>query len=316
MRCLIIFLIIISGNVFSQNYIKYNNLINEADYRLISTKEYEKAEKIYLDAFKLEKPFERDYFQLARCYAALGDSIAMIKYLKLSSTSPAFNPLLYMKMKKDSILFAKYVHNESFKSFLKETKELKEKHKEILKNDINYKQKRDTIHYFLNIFQQNHKELQENIKKLTINQKDSMERIIEVLDINMRKSFFKYVEANGFPDYVVPGSNFTGGDFISLFLTKLTDKEFEKYNPILLKELNKGNLTPYNYAFIVDKVKTSKQKNKCLYYSQAKSMKEDCWETAIEERKKIGLSIYLDGSPQNITMGFNKKLPWVGIKIN
>ena len=315
MRTILIFIMLLSGSVFAQNYIPYYNKINEADYRLLSTKEYAKAEALYIEAFSLAKPFERDYFQVARCYAALGDSINMIKYLKLASVNPSFNPIIYMRVKRDSILFAKYKDQESFQHFLKETTELKEKHKTALQNDPEFRKKKDTIHYFLNLYQINHKDLQANVKKLTINQRDSVEKIVDVLDIQMRKKFFKYVEANGFPDFVVPGSSITGGDFVSLFLTKMTDKELEKYNPMMLEELKKGNLTPFDYAFIMDKSLSSKTKDKCLNYSAAKSSKEECWDIAIAERLKIGLSIYLDGSPQNITRGYNKKHPWVATKL-
>ena len=82
MKNILIIFMLFSGSLVAQNYIPYYNITNEAVYRLMITKEYEKAEKLYLDAFKIEKPLISDYYQMARCYAGKGDTINMIKYGK------------------------------------------------------------------------------------------------------------------------------------------------------------------------------------------------------------------------------------------
>ena len=332
MRYLFLLLMLISGNIFAQNYISYYNIVNEADYRLMTrdtvivydsvSKEnkkvalfqFEKAKKLYLEAFKLEKPFERDYFQLARCYAGLGDTLNMIKYLKLSSANISFNPLIQMNTKRDSVLFYKYKEKEWYKECITELEKNDTLHKIEFTTNKEIKAKYDTISYFWKTFTNNRKELVEKKKELTLNQIDSLNKIIDVLDKNLRKQFFKYVSENGFPEYKVPGSKLSGSDFLTVLLSNMTEKEFEIYNPILINELNKGNLIPQEYGFISTKINSKNKNNKCLYLST--SVDKECWAKAIEERKKVGMSIYLDGSPQNIQKGFVKRLPWVGTLIN
>jgi len=304
-----------SSSLFAQNYIPYYNITNEAVYRLMITKEYEKAEKLYLDAFKLEKPLVSDYFQLTRCYAGKGDTINLVKYLKLSSTDVSFNPLLYVNSKKDSALFYKYKQQQSFKNCMKEIEKTNEKHAIAIKTDKDLKIKRDTIAYFLKIFQQTRKNILKNMTELTKEQKDSLRKIADASDIVLRKSLLEYVEKNGFPEYTAPGSMLSGSDFVSVLLISMTEEEFDKYNPLMQRELKKGNLAPYDYGYIYDKVQSRSKKNKCTYFS-VNNMNKDCWSQSIEERKKIGLSIYLDGSSQNILKGNNKKLPWVGTLVN
>ncbi len=315
MKNILIIFMLFSGSLVAQNYIPYYNITNEAVYRLMITKEYEKAEKLYLDAFKIEKPLISDYYQMARCYAGKGDTINMIKYLKLSSTEVSFNPLLFVNSKRDSVLFYKYKQQQSYIACMKEIEKTNEKHKTALKTDKELKIKKDTIAYFLRVFQQSRKNILKNMTDLTREQKDSLRKLADASDVVLRKSLLEFVEKNGFPEYSAPGSMLSGSDFISVLLISMTEEEFEKYNPLMQRELKKGNLAPYDYGYIYDKVQSRTRGNKCSYFS-VNNMNKDCWSQSIEERKKIGLSIYLDGSNQNILKGNNKKLPWVGTLVN
>ena len=315
MKNILIIFMLFSGSLVAQNYIPYYNITNEAVYRLMITKEYEKAEKLYLDAFKIEKPLISDYYQMARCYAGKGDTINMIKYLKLSSTEVSFNPLLFVNSKRDSVLFYKYKQQQSYIACMKEIEKTNEKHKTELKTDKELKIKKDTIAYFLRVFQQSRKNILKNMTDLTREQKDSLRKLADASDVVLRKSLLEFVEKNGFPEYSAPGSMLSGSDFISVLLISMTEEEFEKYNPLMQRELKKGNLAPYDYGYIYDKVQSRTRGNKCSYFS-VNNMSKDCWNQSIEERKKIGLSIYLDGSSQNILKGNNKKLPWVGTLVN
>lgn len=315
MKNILIIFMLFSGSLFAQNYIPYYNITNEAVYRLMITKEYEKAEKLYLEAFKLEKPLISDYYQMARCYAGKGDTINMIKYLKLSSTEVSFNPLLFVNSKRDSVLFYKYKQQQSFIACMKEIEKTNENHKTALKTDKELKIKKDTIAYFLRVFQQSRKNILKNMTDLTREQKDSLRKLADASDVVLRKSLLEYVEKNGFPEYTAPGSMLSGSDFVSILLISMTEEEFDKYNPLMQRELKKGNLMPYDYGYIIDKIQSRTRGNKCSYFS-VNNMNKDCWNQSIEERKKIGLSIYLDGSSQNILKGNNKKLPWVGTLVN
>jgi hypothetical protein len=302
------FAILFSQSIFSQclnpecdstNYISYYNLVSEGKYYAYENNP-DKAIPFFLNAFKLvPKVFAFDKFHLARCYAMKKDTEQVMNWLlqaikeglfyKYNKETRSDSLFLFLDPKRTAII--DIADEEAFKYY----------------HNTNVKENKwnDSIqYYFYNdaVFHSAHNKAQAEKKG-----KKYIDTTLKDRDL-LQDMLVNFILKNGYPGKLT--APFT--DILSVPLWHLTEDRKIKLKPFLYEELKRGNITPDDYGGFCEILQSYSTDNKCLYFV----LKTDCpateWLTLINNRKSIGLSIFLDqGDYIAYQMKRRKKLPWV-----
>ena len=257
---------------FAQNYIEYYNLINEAEYYVYSGND--SAALIYYEkAFNCEKPHAKDLFDYALC-------------VKRTDNSKDIRPLLVKSAKNfGDVSFWLYVIDEEknfHESFIEKLVKIEKR------NRRKTKEMRDTLDYFKHQDQIFVGSIKDNYSKTDPKYREFLEKFHEH-DSLYQVEFLNYINENGYPGFLTIGT-----DLAVAILLHLSCSNYQIAKDILYKELINGRILPFNYAMMVDRLE-------CIcngesYYS-AYPMKS-CLpgkDKILENRKKIGVSIYFQG---------------------
>lgn len=116
--------------------------------------------------------------------------------------------------------------------------------------------------------------------------------------------FMNYVVNNGWVSYRRAGA---GGALLAC-AAHLSEERLQKLIPFLYEELKKGFINPDEYAFIAEKLYMANEQNS--YRCHFKPMGYQCstldWPFILDNRSKIGMSIYLDGDDY-VNSDWNKR---------
>jgi hypothetical protein len=283
----------------SSNYIHYYNLVSEGKYYAYENNP-DKAIPFFLNAFKLvPKVFAFDKFHLARCYAMKQDTAQVMHWLlqaikegffyKYNKETRSDSLFLFLDSKKAQIIAT--ADEDAFKYY----------------NDTDAKENKwnDSIqYYFYNdaVFHSAHNKAQAEKKgKKYIDTTLKDRSLLQDMLVN-------FILTNGYPGRLTAPF----ADILSVPLWHLTVDRKIKLKPFLYKELKRGNITPDDYGGFCDLIELKKEDPKCLYFVLHTNCPSSEWLTLINNRKSIGLSIFLDqGDYISYQMKRRKKLPWV-----
>jgi len=267
---------------FSQDYIEYYNLINEAEYQIL-LKNDSVALTYYKKAFNCEKPHAKDLYVYALCLKRLNHS-NNIKPLLVKSARNYGKPSYWLFKESQDYQFKK--------SYIKKLRNIENK------NRLKTKIIMDTVDYFMLQDQLYRKVFVDSIKvyysKTDTEYIEFMEKYHEH-DSLYQVEFLNYVKENGFP-----GSFTIGSDKAASILFHIICPNFKIAKDLLYQELLKGNILPFYYALMVDRIGYICN-GKAYYY--AYPLNKDCLperDEILENRKKIGASIYFQG-PRRFT---------------
>jgi hypothetical protein len=301
-------ILLFSNSLFSQcsnpecdsaNYINYYNLVNEGKFYAYENNP-DKAIPFFLKAFELvPKVFAFDKFHLARCYAMKKDTAQVMNWLlqaikegfffKYNKETRSDSLFLFLDPKRTEIINIadeaafKYYYNTNVKE-----------------NKWN-----DSIHYYFYndaVFHSAHNKAQAEKKG-----KKYIDTTLKSRD-KLQSMMVNFILTNGYPGKLTAPFS----DILSVPLWHLTVDRKIKLQPFLYEELKRGNITPDDYGGFCEILQPYSNDSKCLYFV----LKTDCpstdWLEIINNRKSIGLSIFLDqGDYIPYQMKRRKKLPWV-----
>jgi hypothetical protein len=268
MRTLIIisFLLIFPISAFGQDFIKYFNQANEAEFQL-SESNFSEAESILT---KLQTEYNslkpKDYFYLGIIKYLKNDSINGNIYLSNCAYNygrPTDHIANYKRMYPQlnisdaSINKFSLIENERFKAIQKNVT--------------------DTLTYF--------------IKQDQLNRSNQTTGSREV-DVIIQMAFLNYLKANGIPDLVKYGDGIIG----TILLHLKNEEVFSNYKEYLYEELCKGNIYPNLYGSMVDRHQYDYYKPTIYnsYFSENITDSKKLTEIS-NNRKNIGLSKYFKG---------------------
>jgi hypothetical protein len=283
----------------SSNYIPYYNLVSEGKFYAYENNP-DKAIPFFLKAFTLvPRVFAFDKFHLARCYAMKRDTAQVMHWLlpaikegffyKYNKEARSDSLFLFLDPKRTQIIDSadeaafKYYHNTN----VEENR---------WKDSVQY--------YFYNdaVFHSAHNKAQAEKKgKKYIDTTLKDREQLQTMTLN-------FILRNGYPgEFRAPFSNIFG-----VPLWHFTVDRMIRLKPFLYEELKRGNIAPDEYGGFCEILQAKGTDNKCLYFL----LKTDCpsteWLTIINNRKSIGLSLFLDQGDYIVyQMKRRKKLPWV-----
>lgn len=298
---IISFCFFVSTTIFSQNYIPYYNLVNEAEYWLYK-EEYNKAKQLYLKAFSLEKPMGKDAYLLAKCYALEGNKVQCLHWLEVSTTIPvSFAPYLLRKADQYPIFQAVFPENGELEALIQDLLLLKETTDNKYK-DSTYRMLQDTVNALVKQDQKYRKV--GNLSHFTTEDW----RLFKENDSIVQTALLNLTQQYGYPGYSHVGTDI--GDLILVHVS--AKKMYQRYETLLYEAIKKGHLHPFGYAYMADRWHLHQSKSCYLFmriYTRKLCSETDY--TAIAKRRlKIGLSIYFKGPRKRASEPYDLQ-PWV-----
>jgi hypothetical protein len=280
-RIIVISLLILSKNLYSQNYLQYYKTINKAELTVLD-KNRIKADSLYNLAFDLViNPFKEDFFLAAINADRLKRDKTVDKYLR----NACRKGLSFKRINKNIFSFKKS----------KLWKDLKKDYDNIYReyeSNINY-QLQKKISLMIKKDQSSRNPIfggRKKSKKVDKNNYYKLQSIIKKLD--------------KWPGFSIIGESTPKGkydvtDNISLMLLHFRKEEIESLEPYMLEAVMNGEMYPYHYARIIDytsskitistdSVSGKRYINQCYKYgTYLNEAVCDC-KKAEEYRKKIG----------------------------
>lgn len=287
MKCILLFLscICLSSGLFAQDYIKYHNLVNEAEYCLFK-KEYYKAQRLYLKAFEEAEPFGKDAYLLAKSYAFSNDQQATYDWLiRAASAKVSYLPFLLEKTSEQQVFKKVFEDDQAFYAILEEIRDLREIKRTAFATENTLL--RESLNDIIELrYQLSPKHISDSLKIL-------------------KQQFLKLCQDYNYPGYYLVGSNIG-----SMMLSGLDDSLYKQFDPILKSALKKGHILPFTYGYMQDQYYA--QEDSChlsMLYTKDFCENKD-WEGLVKKRLEMGLSIYFKGSRRKGDEDY-ELLPWV-----
>lgn len=265
---------------FSQNYIPYYNLINEAEFDIYN-EDFEAALDKINQAFKLEEPRAKDCYLLAYCLDhidAEANRLEVDRWLLDGSSRTGF--LMYW--------FEKLPLNNEFGVPFYET--IEENISDRLKEAKVY---RDTLIYFTSPDQELSQLFADSISVYYDSKHEIFQYHLALLnghEAEMQAQFLIYLKENGYPGIYKSGGFWTGN-----LLNNMSEPLYEEYKVVLLEAVKRGEMEPYYYGTMVD-VNGCFLKNESYYF--AVGVDQSClpnMQEIIENRRSIGMSLHFKG---------------------
>lgn len=271
MRGIIILLLCIEISQ-AQSRISYLNRANQAEFEFLN-KNIFVANKI-LKRLNIEYKHlnTKDYFYLGITYYLLNDTLRGYDFLEMF----VFNfgtPSLYL----DDL---RSLYPELFISKFQENKldSLVRRRKIIFQDSIIYSNNRKSIIDSINSY----------VEKDRANRPNGDLQDIEK-DKNNQLGFLSYLKKNG-----IPNPYLFGDDYTTILLHVEAREVLEKYKPFIFQALKDGSATPFDYAILIDREIATLGKTK--YGSRQIKPATNEIKVIQNNRKKIGMSIYFNGS--------------------
>ncbi|MBL7910577.1 MAG: hypothetical protein JNJ41_05960 [Bacteroidia bacterium] len=266
-RFLIIFFIFGTGFYSSaQNYIDYLNAANEAEHEFVEGN-LDSAKKIFA---ALEKKYNKlkgkDYFYTGLIYYFQLDTVSGKEYLIKSAETRL---LLTNDLSKFRSKFPELNISESTIQHIKliEKRKIPAKEYEIS----------DSIKAFIRLDQED---------------RTVPGNFDEKKDFLVQKRLLNFLQRYGMPDPYIQGE-----EIYTIILHVSDTMLYRLYTSYLYKELVNGNVSPMYYCALVDRTMYRNNKQtKYLSYYPSKEIPNLSKDEILENRKKIGLSPYYQGT--------------------
>jgi len=271
---LLVFTFFVFNKTYSQNYLEYYKLINEAEINSLD-KNYVKADSLYQMAFSVvEDPFKEDCLLAAKNATQLNNDQKVFDFLIRGIRSGlTLKRVKYLKKE-----FLNFFHSKLYKVLKTKYEVLRNKYLKsidiILRNEIS--------------------EMIKNDQKARIPILGSWKQMKKVDTYNYNRLLEIIKENNDkWPGFSVIGEITPKGKYdvsgnIALMLLHFKKEQIEILKPYMLEAVENGEMYPYQYARIID------YKNRCQIYGTYKinnkieSTKICNCENAEKEREKIG----------------------------
>lgn len=272
------------GTARTQDYVAYYNLVNEAEYQSYLGKS-DLAFGLYNKAFSLRKiqPKARDLYLFAKIYLENLDRKNALKYLKQIPQKPDGALLFWMTTER--YFFARNLKPDELNGFMADVE-----HREMERNK-SISRWNDSLNVYLHEDQRLRRVFTDSIQVyFREGQKpyDDFWTKVQENDYQNQIRFLAFIKKYGYP-----GLYMTGSDMAGTILRHIHCKLYPEYRQTLHKLLLAGQVEPFHYASMVDRVG-------CI--CEGKSMYGDAegcaldWQTVLQNRQSIGLSIYFNGT--------------------
>lgn len=289
--------------LLSQNYVKYHNLINEAEFDMNNGR-WSDAKIKLTEAFSLEKPKAVDLFMLPKCYCMLGEKQKAKKHVKKAASQSGFlNAEKWVRY--DSVFYRHCFNDVEFASLKKDVDILMKDFSKKWSESDRVRKVRDTISYFFTIDQKYRSLMNNSPCKDRADTTFKCRNFIRewmLSDSILQENVYSYILNNGFP--------VEADEDIYIMLSHLNKTIYEKMRPLLYRELQKGRVEPFFYGMIVDRLEYLYNSKTCTYYVFSQDCSHSTWESIKKYRKEVGMSIYYNG-PRRGGYGNNTILPWM-----
>lgn len=260
----------------AQNYIPYYQLIWQG-IDLKYTGQYERADSIYDQALGLVMPRAHDILTSGILKVKLGDKEGAIQRFKQTASAGGFNPLELIARDFKDILY-------SFNT--EEWQNLDTELTVIANNTIDFVNLphivayRETAQTFIER-DQKYRSLYDGALE-----EDELYRLMYINDSIVQIDYFEFIKQRGFSRYV-------DETFYSVLL-HLTEENYLKYKTLIFEEVKKGNLDPFWFALMVDRLEGILFGNRCYL-----GIWGDCTEKSsskiFERRVRYGLHPNFNG---------------------
>lgn len=258
-----------------QNYIGYYKIINKAEYEYYNGN-YNEALKLIEKAFSKYEPLAVDYFLKAKCLSRMSlKDTSEIESLLIRSAKN--NGLVQLWLKNQPFDFELSLRVKSTLSAIEDSC-----NKEIF--DI-----KDSLKYFLAKDQELRKSFVGKSKIMPVDESKSLDSL-RYYDIDLQTRFLSFIKRNKYCGIKNAKTNLA-----QTILLHLDCDLFKPYNKGLKKQLKLGNIQPFVYALMVDRLKCIC--NGKSYYSAYPINKCSLNVKKIKIRRdRIGLSTYFENS--------------------
>src|SRR5690554_2229891 len=268
--------------ITAQNYIPYYNLVHEAEFAIFE-KQYSRAVQYLDDAFLLEKPQAKDGYLMAYCLDKIDSKGFRERIEELLIQASQSNGLTthWMEIQPLSISFEKDFYTNL------------ERNEAVW--DSLTRPARDTIDYYLSKDQEVRRVLVDSIDPYY--GEESTEYELYITKMSENDSIYQSRSLDYVKTYAFPGINKSGTDIAGTILVHIHSSLFDEYRSILLEELKKGNIAPYMYGSMVDRINC--YNNGEAFYRAYNIGTEHCQPSkadAIKNRLSIGMSPYFQGT--------------------
>lgn len=272
---------------YSQDYIAYYNLVNEAAYQHYLGKD-DIAYGLFEKAFAVKKVEAKanDIYLFAKLLLLRNEKTKAIFYLQKIPSK--VDGSLFLWLHKDSIFFSTKLHVDEFIS-LKENAKQKED-----EWNIRLTPWLDSVKVYMHEDQRLRKVFVDSISPRFEEGQRVYHEFVDSInenDIKNQIRFLHFIKTYGYP-----GKYMTGSDYVVTLLLHLDCSLFAAYKTVLLELLKQGKVEPFSYASMVDRIGCA-----CEGKSMYKAYRTDCdltWETILQNRESIGLNKYFQG-PNN-----------------
>jgi hypothetical protein len=260
--------------------VEYYNVVNEAEWLLYNQKP-DSAIILYEKAFKLNQPKAIDHYRLAEAYALKGNLKSTYHHLKKASEK-GIHLSYWMKGRKGTVFNDLYKTDSVFKMRIEKIDKVYLNRLDKISNE----KVRDTLIYFskqdklyrsisdsMNVFDKKSNEYLTFRKKFAEN--DSL----------VGNQLYEYLLENDFPDIYLYGEK------LHTILIHLTCQAYGKLKGLLYGKMLIGKVPPNYYASMIDRIGCQCE-DKMTYLAYTNVHCKIDYNTALENRKKIGLTIY------------------------
>lgn len=249
--------------VFSQkNYIRAKENINKARYACYLSK-WSVADQLYAAKGNKKYLTDTDYYLWAKSALVTGRKDRFYNLLKQSVSGCG---MVGHWIKKDKLFFQNYFSSSRIDSFI---------------SDYSAKE--------INCVDTSVQNFCESILAEDQNNRNGR-RPNEEIDQMNQEVLLDYIKKNGYPN-----SNIAGGDYLATVLLHINCSLLEEYLTVLLPEVKKGNLNPFFYAQMHDRIICDCRMGDAKYGAYPQPECPVPTDTIITYRRKIGMSVYLNG---------------------
>lgn len=262
------------NKVNSQSYIDYYNLRNESIFEFYQ-ENYDKADSLMELGINLVFPFPKDVYYLAVINAQLANKNKTEKYLLLAQH---LNGISNNWLQKDEKIFLQTVDSLWYSEFQQSVCKSNETYYKTISVDTLNEKLINTIIIQDQLYRSGKFEGIDNSQ----HKKDSL---MHENDIKVQESLIQFVLKNGWPK---------GNELLSTVLIHFTQENYENYKELILEQVKLGNLDPYWYARMVDRLERLYYDNNC-YYGIWGGCENVNTQNLIKRKLEIGLPIYWNG---------------------
>lgn len=275
MKLISFFVILMSHIIASaQQFIDYYNLRNESIFQFYNNN-YQTADSLMSEALMLKIRITKDIYYHAIVNAHLKNPHKTKRLLELAKSSKGISTKW---LESDKDLFISTLDTEWYQQFIDSVKSDNKVYFNRLQSEPVLKEIIDAL------IERDQMYRSELIDSLNIAQSE-LDTLLLLNDIKVQQDLIEIITKHGWPDQAP--------ETLNTILLHFTPQNYYQYAGLILNEVKKGNLDPYWYASMVDRLELLINQNPCFY-----GIWGDCnieSNEIVKRRREIGLSPYWNG---------------------